>query len=459
MCQKQRSFCYLSVFVTLALAAGLSAARLTAQVAPERRPFNPAPVAFVNVHVVPMDAERILYNQTVVVQNGRISSIEPSGKNRLPPVKQVIDGGGKQFLLPGLADLHTHIFDPDEMLLYLANGVTTVRNLHGTATHLRWRASLQKGELLGPRLFTSGPIVDGDPPARATNKIIRTVEEARQAVVEQKQAGYDFLKIYDNVPRQLYDVLAEEAARQGLPLTGHLPTPVGLAGLFEVKGQKCLEHVEELLPFFNDGRTTAGVREMAVALAAAGIWVTPTMIVHESALRQHSDWPALLARPEMRYLNPATLRNWGWLETGENRARNPAGAERYRRTLAFFQNTLVPELQRAGVRLLIGTDAPIPALIPGFSITDELRALVRSGLTPYQTLAAATRNAAVFAGQENEFGTINSGKSADLILLAANPLDQIGNVERRVGVMVRGRWLTEEELRQRLEELAVRYDR
>ncbi len=431
---------------------------------PCRPPLNPRlegrtirqSTAFVNVHVIPMDSERVLRNQTVLIQDGRIASIEPAGAEK-PFAGRVIDGGGRQYLMPGVADMHTHIFDADEMLLYLANGVTTIRNLHGTATHLRWRESLKKGEMLGPRLFTAGPIVDGDPPARATNKVIRTAEEARQTVAEQKQAGYDFLKIYDNLPRELYNVLAEEAAKRGLPMTGHLPTPVGLTGLLEVKGQKCIEHVEELLPFFNDGRTKTGVREMAESLARAGVWVTPTMDVHDSALRQHADWPALLARPEMRFLNPATMRTWGWQETGESRARVPAGAERYRRTMAFFQNTLLPELQRAGVRLLLGTDAPIPALVPGFAVSDELRAFVQSGLTPYQTLTAATKNAAVFTGQEAEFGTVSVGKSADLLLLTANPLEDISNLESRVGVMIHGRWLTAEELRRKLEDLAASY--
>jgi imidazolonepropionase-like amidohydrolase len=448
---------YLALALPL-LALSTLPSRFEAQVVPERRPSGPQPVAFVNVHVIPMDTERILLNQTVVVLNGRIASIEPTGKNRLPPVKLVIDGGGKQYLLPGLADMHVHIFDPNEMLLYLANGVTTIRNLHGTATHLRWRESLNKGEMLGPRLFTAGPIVDGDPPARATNKVIRTVDEARQVVAEQKQAGYDFLKIYDNVPRDLYRVLAEEAAKHSLPLVGHLPTPVGLTGLFEIKGQKCVEHVEELLPFFNDGRVTMGVREMAEGLAAAGVWIDPTMVVHENAGQQHTNWPGLLSRPEMKYMNPATMRDWGWIQTGESRARVPAGAERYRRTMAFFQNTLVPELQRAGVRLLVGTDAPIPAIIPGFSLLNELRAFVQSGLTPYQTLEAATRNAASFVGQTEEFGMVSVGQSADLILLAANPLEDINHLERRVGVMVRGRWLAEEELRRRLDELAASYN-
>lgn len=437
----------------LALVLSLTAA---AQSAPPRPPAPPRPFIFVNVHVIPLDHERVLRHQTVVVLNGRISAIQPA-TTRMPTTGQIIDGGGRLYLLPGLTDLHTHIFDADEMLLYLANGVTTIRNLHGTATHLRWRESLRKNELLGPRLFTAGPIVDGDPPARATNKVVRTADEARQTVAEQKQAGYDFLKLYDNLPRPLYDVLVAEAARLGLPVTGHLPTQVGLAGWLAAPGQQCLEHVEELLPFFNDGRTTTGVREMAEALARAGVWVEPTLVVHESALRQHTDWPALLARPEMRYLNPATFRDWGWQETGASRARVPAGAERYRRTLDFFQTTLLPELQRAGVRLLVGTDAPLPALVPGFALHDELRALVRSGLTPYQTLVAATRNAADYLGQAEEFGTISVGQAADLLLLAANPLEDLNALQARVGVMVRGRWLSAEELQRSLDALAERY--
>jgi len=444
--------------ILLGAAAGvwlwsLSAA---AQTVPPRPPAPARPLIFVNVHVIPLDSERVLRHQTVIVQDGRIRAIQPA-QARLPTTGQVIDGGGTQYLLPGLADLHTHIFDADEMLLYLANGVTTIRNLHGTPTHLRWRASLRKNELLGPRLFTAGPIVDGAPPARATNQVVRTADEARQAVAEQKLAGYDLLKLYDNLPRPLYDVLVAEAARLGLPVTGHLPTPVGLDGLLAARGQQCLEHVEELLPFFDDGRTTTGVREMAEALARAGIWVVPTLVVHESALRQHTDWPALLARPEMRYLNPATFRAWGWQETGESRARTPAGAARYRRTLGFFQTTLLPELQRAGVRLLVGTDAPLPALVPGFALHEELRALERSGLTPYQTLVAATRNAAEYLGQAGEFGTIRVGQAADLLLLAANPLEELHALQTQVGVMVRGRWLPAEELQQRLAMLAERY--
>jgi len=414
-------------------------------------------IAFVNVNVVPMADERVLANQTVIVRDGKIVDIGSAAQVAITDSAHRLDGAGRLYLMPGLADMHVHMFDASEMIMYLANGVTTVRNLHGLATHLRWRESLSRGEMLGPRLYTSGPIVDGDPPARSTNKVIRTADEARQAVAEQKLAGYDFLKIYDNLPRHLYDVLAEEAATQDLPMVGHIPTPVGITGLLEVKSQKCIEHVEELLPFFNDGRETTGVREMAQALAAAGVWVDPTMVVHENAGEQHANWHALLARPEMKYMNPQTVQVWGWMETGEGRSRAPTGAERYHRTMSFFEKTLVPELHRAGVRLLIGTDSPLAAIIPGFSIMTELHAFVQSGLTPYQALEAATKNAANFVGDEEEFGTVNVGKSADLVLLTANPLENIENVAKRVGVMVQGRWLSQTKLQKMLDELAASY--
>jgi len=414
-------------------------------------------IAIVNVNVVPMTDERILANQTVIVRDNKIVEIGPMTQVAIPDSAHRLECDNRLFLMPGLADMHVHMFDASEMIMYLANGVTTVRNLHGLSTHLRWRESLSRGEMLGPRLYTSGPIVDGDPPARSTNKVIRTANEARQVVVEQKLAGYDFLKIYDNLPRHLYDVLADEAATQGIPMVGHIPTPVGITGLLEVRSQRCIEHVEELLPFFNDGRETTGVREMAQALAAAGVWVDPTMVVHGNAGGQHANWPGLLARPEMKYMNPQTLQVWGWMETGEGRSRVPAGAERYRRTMSFFQQTLLPEIHRAGVRLLIGTDSPLAAIIPGFSIMTELRAFVQSGLMPYQTLEVATKNAASFVDDEEEFGTVAIGKSADLILLTANPLENIENVAKRVGVMVQGRWLSQTKLQKMLDELAASY--
>jgi hypothetical protein len=312
--------------------------------------------------------------------------------------------------------------------------------------------------MLGPRIFTSGPILDGDPPSRATNVVLHSREEAERAVAGQKAAGYDLIKIYDNVPRDLYEVIAAAARRAGLPMVGHVPTPVGLAGLLEVNGQSGIEHVEELLPFFRGGSDTTGLAEAARGLAARGVWVTPTTTVFLSALDQATDWRAVQARPEMRYMNRETVETWGWTPTGEGRSRNPGAKASFARSVRFFETQLIPALHRAGVRLLAGSDAPIPSLVPGFSLQHELQSLVRSGLTPFEALEAATSNAARFLQQPGDFGTIEVGAAADLVLLSADPLADIGNVVRRVGVMRAGRWLPQAELSRMLEELVAGND-
>jgi hypothetical protein len=366
-----------------------------------------------------------------------------------------VDGNGRAWLVPGLTDMHVHLFDRDEFIMYLANGITTVRNLHGIPRHLAWRDSINRGQILAPRLFTSGPILDGDPPTRGTNVVLRTADDVVREVARQKAAGYDFLKVYDNLPRDLYEVLAREARAAGLPLVGHVPSPGGLAGLLEVAGQSGIEHVEELLPFFRGGRDSAGLGAAARALARQGVWVTPTVTVFLSAAEQAADWAAVKAREEMRWLNPETAETWGWLPTGEARSANPRARDGFEATVAFFEQRLIPALHQAGVRLLAGTDAPIPAIVPGFALVGELRSLVRSGLSPYEALAAATSNPAAFLGRAGEFGTIERGAAADLVLLTENPLDDIGALEHRVGVMRAGQWLSEQELRRRLEAMVA----
>ena len=419
-------------------------------------PPAPAAYALTGATVIPMDRERVLRQHTVLVRGGRIAALGPDGRIRIPAGTTRIDARGK-FLVPGLADMHVHLLDRSELLAYAANGITTVLNLHGLARHLAWRDSLQRGLLLGPRLFTSGPIVDGDPPTRRTNLVVTTAAQAESVVVAQKAAGFDFLKIYDNVPPDLYRVLAATAKRVGLPMVGHLPTPVGLDGFLEVKGQVGLEHVEELLPFFRDGRDTAGIGRLAAALAANGAWVTPTVTVHASYLAQSRDWAAVRARPAMRFVRPATAEMWGWEPTGRGNDGNAAARERFERTVGFFERALIPALHRAGVRLLAGTDAPIATIIPGFALAEEIETLHRSGLSGYEALRAATSGPAEFLGRRGEFGVIAPGASADLVLLDADPLADLAALERPRGVMLRGSWLSREWLDAALERLVASY--
>lgn len=415
------------------------------------RAHDASATAFVGVHLVPMDSERIVARQTVLVRAGRIAAIGPVAETPVPEGAQVIDGTGR-YLMPGLADMHVHMFDPDEMILYLANGITTVRNLHGTPTHLRWRDSLSTEAMLGPRLFTSGPIIDGDPPTRGTNKVIRTPAEAAQIVRAQKQAGYDYIKIYDNVPRDLYEVLLATARQQDIPVVGHLPTPVGLTGLLEAKHQKAIEHVEELLPFFDDGRDTTNATATARALARQGVWLGPTIAVLMWPFRQAE--PAIYELPERRYMRPETMEAWRWATSPTTL---PPGASRVRERRWQFALLFTKHFHEAGGQLLAGSDAPIPTMIPGFSLIHELRAFVEAGLSPYEALATATRNPARFVGQPEAFGTLTAGASADLVLLKANPLEDVNHTQQRIGVMVRGRWLPEAFLQQRLEDIARQY--
>jgi hypothetical protein len=419
-------------------------------------PPAPAAYAITGATVIPMDRERVLRHHTVLVRDGRIAALGPDGRVRIPGGTARIDGRGK-FLVPGLADMHVHLLDRSELLAYAANGITTVLNLHGLGRHLAWRDSLARGLLLGPRLFTSGPIVDGDPPTRRTNVVVTTAAQAESVVVAHKAAGFDFLKIYDNVPPDLYRVLAATAKRVGLPMVGHLPTPVGLDGFLEVNGQVGLEHVEELLPFFRDGRDTAGIGRLARALAANGVWVTPTVTVHASSLAQSRDWAAVRARAAMRFVRPATAEMWGWEPTGRGNDGNAGARERYERTVAFFERALIPALHRAGVRLLAGTDAPIATIIPGFALAEEIETLRRSGLSSFEVLRAATSGPAEFFGRGGEFGVIAPGATADLVLLDADPLADLAVLERPRGVMVRGSWLSREWLDAALERMVASY--
>jgi imidazolonepropionase-like amidohydrolase len=412
-------------------------------------------VAFVDVNVLPMDDTTAALRRVVVVEGGVIRAIGgldtpiPAGALR-------IEGGGTQWLVPGLADMHVHAFDRGELLLYLANGVTTIRNLHGLPMHLAWRDSLARGWIVGPRLVTAGPILDGDPPTRGTNVVVRTAAEATAEVDRQAAAGYDLIKVYDNLGVEAYQAVIGAARRHRLPVAGHVPTPVTLAGVLAAR-QDVIEHVEELLPFFADGRNVAAVDSVARAIAAAAVAVTPNLGVHASALAQVRGWEAVLARAEMRFLNPATRATWGWDPTGEGRRGNPQGDARWSRTTAFFRDALVPALHRAGVTLLAGSDAPIPAIIPGYGFHQELRLLADAGLSPVEVLRIATRNAARVNRVDDRRGRVRVGFDADLLLVAADPRATVDALQHRIGVMVGGRWHPQAALDRDVAALAATY--
>jgi imidazolonepropionase-like amidohydrolase len=419
--------------------------------------------AFENASVLTMENDRVLDRQTVVVADGRIAALAPDAP--VPAGAQRIDARGK-FLMPGLAEMHGHVGGSPEALerilfLYLSNGVTTVRGMLGQPTHLELRAKAARGEILSPTLFTSGPSFNGNS--------VPDPETGRRMVLEQKGAGYDLLKIHPGLSRAAYDAIAAAARDVGIPFAGHVPAAVGLRRALEAR-QLTVDHldgyVEALVPESVDTSTPSffgfgylpqvderRIPAIVAATRAAGAWNVPTQ-----SLLEHMAGPItpeeLAARPEMRYMPQATVQQW--LQQARNIRRqagaDPAAGARF----VELRRRLIRALQERGAGLLLGSDAPQVFNVPGFSLQHEMRMLVTAGLTPYQVLKSGTREPAVHFGAEKEFGTVAVGKRADLILLDANPLADITAMERIAGVMVRGRWLPQAEIRRRLDEIAAR---
>lgn len=423
-------------------------------------------VAFVNVNVVPMDEERVLAGQTVIVKDGVIATLGPAEQVKIPSGALKIDGRGK-YLMPGLADMHVHLEVFNELAnagmlrLFVANGVTTILNLYGAPNHLKLREQIARGEVFGPTIYTSGGFISNAPVSTPSP------DEVERAVVAQKQAGYDIIKIHGDFSREAYHKVFEIAHREGLRVIGHLPRNLGIDAAFEEK-QDAIAHAEEYLYayfFFKPATSPANssqearlkwitdqasrIPQVAEATAKAGIWVCPTLNVYSGIARQVDDIDTVLKRPEMRYLPPAFASKFA-AENNDylRRFKKPTAKDFFAR--ADLLSKLVKGLRDAGVKMLAGTDTPVPSLVPGFSLHDELREMVAAGLTPYEVLRTATANPAEFL-RTDKFGTVSVGKRADLLLLDGDPLKDINNASRRAGVMANGRWFSEDELRKMLE--------
>ena len=364
------------------------------QRAKEQPPPKQQTIAFVGVNVVPMDRERVLTAQTVVVENGRIAAMGPADKTAVPDGSLRVEARGK-YLLPGLADLHVHLqVDEQDNLalfdLFLANGVTTILNLYGTPHHLDLRERIRRGELLAPSLHTSGPYISNAPYSSPS------AEEVERMVVEQKRAGYDIIKIHGDFSRETYRKLLEVARREKIRVIGHAPRNLGIEVLLEER-QHAVAHSEEYLYayFFKSGpgEDKAGnVPVIAEATAKAGVWVIPNLTAYKGIWMQAKDIVPVLKRPEVQYVPASIAEDWApERNTYVRRFNNPLSVRRFEESYRLLE-----------------------------------------ALVLQQT------------------GTVAAGKRADLILLGANPLDDIRNTTKCEGVMAGGRWLPGSQLRQLL---------
>ena len=431
----------------------------------------PAPdsvVAFVDVTVIPMDRERSLPHSTVVVQGNRIMKVGPAKEVAVPKGALQVNGQGK-FLIPGLAEMHAHIPGgqasdstvQQTLFLYVSGGVTTIRGMLGHPRHLQLRAQAGRPDVISPWIYTSGPSFNGN--------TVPTVEAAVHRVAEQKEAGYDFIKIHPGIKREVFDSLSAAAQRAGLRVAGHVPLDVGLQRALEAR-YATIDHL--------DGYVEAMVRENSPVNAAesqlfglnlgehldesrmpaliqatkeAGVWNVPTQTLMEN-LAPNVSARDLARRPEMRFVDYSTLVTWTEEKSSVLRATGSSAASA-RRTLAV-RRRLIGALHAGGAGLLLGSDSPQIYNVPGYSIHRELEAMVSAGLTPYQALETGTRNVALFFGTLEESGTIEPGKRADLVLLDGNPLSDIRNTSRRAGVMLHGRWLSKDAIDARLAGIA-----
>jgi len=349
---------------------------------------NGPALVFVGVAVVSMYQPDVETGQTVVVEGDRITYAGPASGATIPRDARRIDGRGR-YLMPGLADMHVHLHFADELGVYLAHGITTVRNMRGGPEHLAWREEVRSGRRPGPNVLTSGPTLGGSPLRNPAFTAVDSPADGRRVVAEQASAGYDFVKVHSRIRPDVYAAIAETARARDIRVVGHYLPEVGLDAQVRER-QASLEHVSDIAAVLTDA--------LARRMAATRTFVAPLLCTDYTGEAPATDLPGLLARPKQAWREPS---------------------ERDRRAVSM--------LLSAGVPLLAGTDASLPAMRPGESLGLEMRSLAAAGLTPRGVLAAVTRNAGQFIpprqGHWPDFGTIRSGARADLLLLDANPLE------------------------------------
>lgn len=409
-----------------------------------------------NVQVLDLDgnAAVVCPDMAILVEDGIIAAVMPSAETRSKEGVTMIDGAGR-IAMPGLVDMHVHVWDEASLGAYLAAGVTTIRNASGMPFHLRLADRIARRETLGPRLITTGPILNS-PGANAqiNHQIVTTAEEARAAVRQHHAAGYRRLKIYSNLTREAYEAIRNEAALLGMTIMGHTPEGVRAPGVpyekpFAIAFEELLddgfvtiEHVESIVWHgLRDAHDGEAGRELARRIAAAGVPVDPTLLAFYNLLQVAETKGTYLHRPGTERINPLLVAQ-SQAEYDRWTAEDPA---RHREAFAFYQR-MTKMLAEEGVLLVAGSDAGIFTNVPGVSLIEELELLEGAGLSRADVLQAATRNAAMALGEDNLFGRIAPGQRADLILLERNPAADLSALRAISAVIAGGRYLDRERL-------------
>ncbi|GAB3959861.1 amidohydrolase family protein [Spirosoma harenae] len=422
-------------------------------------------IVFRSVNVIPMDRERVIENQTVIVKNGKIAAMGNEGSVKVPNGALIIDANGR-YLTPGWAEIHAHVPPNDDiqamkevLTLYLANGITTIRGMLGHPKHLELRSKINSGEILGPHFYATGPSFSG--------QTVKSAERGAEMVREQKAAGYDFLKLHPGLTKETFPAIAKTAHQVGIPFVGHVSFNVGIWMAIEA-AYSSIDHldgfVEAIVPRSDTlveretGQFGAWIAYRADAsqipklvkgLREKHIRVVPTQALAERWLSPLT-WDAYANAPEFKYMRPQDITNW--MNAKNSYTNNPNFSKEHAEKLVQIRRKLIYECQKGGVDLLLGSDAPQVLNVPGFSIHHEMKYMVDAGLTPYETLRTGTVNVASYFNKP-DWGTIKTGNVSDLVLLSGNPLKDISQTRSIEGVMMGTNWLSKEYIQSELKKL------
>jgi hypothetical protein len=436
-------------------------------------------IVITHVTVIDATGEAPKVDSTVIVEGKRISAVGPSGGAPIPRNAKVIDGSGK-FLIPGLADMHIHLTGAGEptgsrefiIPLLIANGITTVRDMGGKVEYLKQlRTEIDSGKLVGPQIFFTGPYLDGNPPSFQPSIVVQNAAEAIAAVQKLKSEGVDFIKVQSRLQPEAYYAIAGESKKEGIRFIGHVPDAITAASASDA-GQASIEHLtgvllgcstreeelrqRRLAPTLHgeskehalardrqwtkdllDSYSSERAGSLAQKFAANRTWQVPTfpLLAHLAYVVPETDRQG---DSRLKYIPTEVRKTWNETRSGLWDSRTEVDfAQRWQ--LMKRSMEAAKAMSDAGVEFMGGTDAAAPNVFPGFSLHEDLEFMVAAGLTPQQALQAATTNPAEFLDRKSEQGTIAVGKRADVVLLDANPLDDIRNTQKIRAVILNGR--------------------
>ncbi|MCF1192202.1 amidohydrolase family protein [Mangrovimonas sp. AS39] len=403
-----------------------------------------------NVNLIPMTMDTVMNNKSVLVQKGIITQIEDD----IDLDEVTIIDGTNQFLMPGLIDMHVHVWDEYELGLYLANGITTVRNLWGQPMHLRMKEAIEDDEIYSPLFFTSGPKLTGPEFIGDDNYQLFSAEEAREVVRSTKEKGYDFIKTYYGLPQEYFDIIMEEAELNDLDIVAHPSNLVDYRYHFK-SPIVSIEHAEDIVQQpLNYTLDTLKLNEVVASFKEAeNTSFCPTLTVYHNIHRMLLD-DEILKSQDLNGVNPlirkvdsqAQYDRWA-----SEKNRNDSIVGKIEAQHNFHLSTL-NKLNRVGVNIICGTDAGIGVTVPGSSIHQELQFYSEAGLSNFEVLETATINPTKTHDFMRNLGTIETGKTANLLLLKDNPLNDLSALKQPSIVFIKGRMLDESTLNKFQEE-------